>query len=142
MTKSGPGDKCVPVYLSLAFAGEGQAGSGLVGLHALFAFGAEFAAGIAMQVLGVRLFGAFQRCRRAGLLGLAVSFAAVGGRHLAGRGHLLVAGSTLRCRSEGSAGGNRTAAWCVRNDGLDLSCRMVADGMAARWDRYWRGHRC
>jgi len=24
MTKSGPGDKCVPVYLPLAFASEGQ----------------------------------------------------------------------------------------------------------------------
>ena len=55
MTKSGPGDKCVLVYLSLAFAGEGQAAARLVRLHTLLAFRAEFAAGVAVQALGVRL---------------------------------------------------------------------------------------
>ncbi len=60
MTKSDPDDKCVPVYLSLAFAGEGQGTARLVRLHALLALGAEFAAGVAVQALGVRLLGAFE----------------------------------------------------------------------------------
>lgn len=57
-------------------------------------------------------------------------------------GHVLVRGPTMRCVSTGSAGGNRTGAWCVSPRGGDLSCRMVASGMAARWDRYWGDHRC
>jgi endonuclease YncB( thermonuclease family) len=57
-------------------------------------------------------------------------------------GHLLVSGPALRCQPEGSAGGNRTAAWCTTHAGVNLSCQMVRDGMAARWDRYWRGQRC
>ncbi|HEY0114542.1 MAG TPA: hypothetical protein VGB54_02365 [Allosphingosinicella sp.] len=57
-------------------------------------------------------------------------------------GHLLVEGPPLICRSEGSAGGSRTAAWCRTAGGVDLSCRMVADSMAARWERFWRDHRC
>lgn len=61
---------------------------------------------------------------------------------VADSGHLLIEGPPLSCVAIGSAGGNRTAAWCVSPIAGDLSCRMVADGMAARWDRYWRGHRC
>lgn len=57
-------------------------------------------------------------------------------------GHITVTGPAMRCRSEGSAGGNRTAAWCVSPKGGDLSCAMVAMKMAAKWDRYWRGHIC
>lgn len=57
-------------------------------------------------------------------------------------GHIIVTGPVMRCRSEGSAGGNRTAAWCVSPKGGDLSCAMVAMKMAAKWDRYWRGHIC
>ena len=57
-------------------------------------------------------------------------------------GHILVEGPTMRCLSTGSAGGNRTGAWCVSPRGGDLSCRMVVSGMAARWDRYWGNHRC
>jgi endonuclease YncB( thermonuclease family) len=57
-------------------------------------------------------------------------------------GHVLVRGAALSCTSNGSAGGARTAAWCVSPTVGDLSCRMVADGMAQRWDRYWQGHRC
>lgn len=57
-------------------------------------------------------------------------------------GHVKVSGPTMRCRSAGGAGGNRTAAFCVSPKGGDLSCAMVREGYAARWDRYWGGHRC
>lgn len=57
-------------------------------------------------------------------------------------GHVLVEGPTMRCVSTGSAGGSRTGAWCVSPRGGDISCAMVKGGYAARWDRYWRGHRC
>lgn len=60
------------------------------------------------------------------------------GRH----GHVLVKGPTMQCVSTGSAGGNRTGAWCVSPKGGDISCAMVRSGYAARWDRYWGGHRC
>lgn len=61
---------------------------------------------------------------------------------VADSGHLLLNAAPLRCEAVGSAGGKRTAAWCRSATAGDLSCRMVADGMAARWDRYWRDHRC
>lgn len=57
-------------------------------------------------------------------------------------GHILVRGPTMRCRSQGSAGGSRTAAWCVSPKGGDLSCAMVRGGWAERWQRYWGSHRC
>lgn len=57
-------------------------------------------------------------------------------------GHILVRGPTMRCISVGGAGGTRTAAWCVSPKGGDLSCAMVQKGLALRWERYWRGHRC
>lgn len=57
-------------------------------------------------------------------------------------GHVVVAGPPMRCRSTGSAGGNRTGAWCRLADGRDLSCAMVATGTVLRWARYWRGHVC
>jgi endonuclease YncB( thermonuclease family) len=57
-------------------------------------------------------------------------------------GHALVKGPAMRCVSDGSGGGSRTAAWCVSPIGGDLSCAMVAGGWALRWERYWRGHRC
>ena len=57
-------------------------------------------------------------------------------------GHLLVTGATLSCTSNGSAGGSRTAAWCTSPTAGDLSCRMVREGFAARWEKYWRDHRC
>ncbi len=57
-------------------------------------------------------------------------------------GHVLVRGPTMRCVSVGGAGGTRTAAWCVSPKGGDLSCAMVQGGLALRWDRYWRDHRC
>jgi hypothetical protein len=57
-------------------------------------------------------------------------------------GHLLVQGPALQCVSEGSANGNRTAAWCRSPTAGDLSCAMVASGTAAKWPRYWRDHSC
>lgn len=57
-------------------------------------------------------------------------------------GHVSVKGPTMRCRSAGSAGGTRTAAFCVSPKSGDLSCAMVSSGYAARWDRYWQGHKC
>lgn len=61
---------------------------------------------------------------------------------VAREGHVLVMGPAMRCVSDGGAGGTRTAAFCVSPIGGDLSCAMVASGNAARWERYWRGHRC
>jgi endonuclease YncB( thermonuclease family) len=61
---------------------------------------------------------------------------------LAPSGHIVLTGPALSCVSEGSAGGKRTAAWCASPIAGDLSCAMVASGMAAKWDRYWKGHRC
>ena len=63
-------------------------------------------------------------------------------RGVSPEGHVLVRGPTMRCVSVGGAGGTRTAAWCVSPKGGDLSCTMVQSGLALRWDRYWRDHRC
>lgn len=60
------------------------------------------------------------------------------GRH----GHILIEGPPLRCISDGSAGGNRTAAWCVSPQSGDISCAMIAGGWALRWDKYWGDHQC
>lgn len=57
-------------------------------------------------------------------------------------GHVLVKGPAMRCVSKGGAGGNRTAAFCTSPRSGDLSCAMVRDGFAARWNRYWGKHRC
>jgi len=57
-------------------------------------------------------------------------------------GHIMLTGPTLSCRSDGSAGGNRTASWCLSPRTGDTNCAMVHGGWAARWDRYWNNHRC
>lgn len=57
-------------------------------------------------------------------------------------GHIIVSGPTMRCQSTGGAGGDRTGSWCVSPRSGDLSCAMVQAGWAARWDRYWKDHRC
>ena len=57
-------------------------------------------------------------------------------------GHILVVGPTMRCRSNGSAGGNRTAAWCVSPKSGDVNCAIISGGSALKWDRYWKQHRC
>lgn len=57
-------------------------------------------------------------------------------------GHILVSGPPLSCRSDGSAGGNRTASWCVSPVTGDINCAMVRGDWALRWDRYWQDHQC
>jgi hypothetical protein len=57
-------------------------------------------------------------------------------------GHIKVRSAPMTCRSAGSAGGSRTAAWCTSPAFGDLSCAVVATGGAVRWPRYWRNHRC
>ena len=57
-------------------------------------------------------------------------------------GHVLVSGPALTCRSVGSAGGKRTAAWCVSPKSGDLSCAMVKGGWALKWAKYWKAHHC
>lgn len=52
-----------------------------------------------------------------------------GGLGMATDGHVRVR-ATLHCPSTGSAGGQRTGAWCKTDDGDDLSSRMVKDGFA------------
>jgi hypothetical protein len=65
-----------------------------------------------------------------------------GARGTAPTGHVLVNGPKLSCHSEGSAGGNRTAAWCRLPSGADLSCAMIRTRTVLRWDRYWKGPAC
>ena len=60
----------------------------------------------------------------------------------AATGHLLVKGPRLQCVSDGGAGGARTAAWCSSPVHGDISCAMVKAGLAVRWAKYWRAHRC
>lgn len=57
-------------------------------------------------------------------------------------GHVKVTAPQMRCVSDGSAGGSRTAAWCLTSSGLDLNCAMIRSGAAVRWSRYWREHQC
>ena len=57
-------------------------------------------------------------------------------------GHVLVSGPALSCLSIGGAGGSRTAAWSVAPTCGDLSCVMVQNGWALKWERYWCGHFC
>ena len=56
-------------------------------------------------------------------------------------GHVLVKGPTMLCLSEGGAGGNRTAAFCVSPQSGDISCAMVKGRWAAKWPRYWKDHK-
>jgi hypothetical protein len=57
-------------------------------------------------------------------------------------GHVVVRSATMNCLSDGSAGGTRTAAWCVSPTVGDLSCAVSRAGGTLRWPRYWRHHRC
>lgn len=65
-----------------------------------------------------------------------------GARGTISTGHVVVRGPRLTCRSEGGAGGDRTAAWCRLPSGADLSCAMIKTGTVLRWDRYWKGPAC
>jgi endonuclease YncB( thermonuclease family) len=57
-------------------------------------------------------------------------------------GHVLLVSAPMTCRSEGSAGGSRTAAWCISPAMGDLSCAAVRAGGAVQWPHYWRDHKC
>lgn len=57
-------------------------------------------------------------------------------------GQVVVRGPSLRCRSQGSGKGGRTAAWCRTPAGVDLSCAMIASGHALRWAIYDAQRRC
>ena len=65
-----------------------------------------------------------------------------GSRGRSADGHVLVHSTTITCRSDGSAGGSRTAAWCTSPAVGDLSCAVIQAGGAIVWPRYWRNHRC
>lgn len=57
-------------------------------------------------------------------------------------GHIIIDALPLQCRSDGPAGGARTASWCISPRFGDINCAMVAAGWALPWDKYWRNHRC
>lgn len=57
-------------------------------------------------------------------------------------GHIRVRGRPMKCVSEGSAGGSRTAAWCYSSNVGDLSCATIRMGGTVKWDKYWRKHQC
>jgi endonuclease YncB( thermonuclease family) len=59
-----------------------------------------------------------------------------GSRGEVSTGHVLVRAPTMSCRSDGSARGSRTAAWCNLPGTGDLSCAMVRSGTVLRWSRY------
>lgn len=65
-----------------------------------------------------------------------------GARGVLRSGHVQVRSATMTCVSDGSAGGSRTAAWCVSPAIGDLSCAVIRAGGALRWPRYWRNHHC
>lgn len=57
-------------------------------------------------------------------------------------GHIKVRSPSMTCRSDGSANGGRTVAWCTSPVFGDLSCAVVREGGAVQWPRYWRQHWC
>ena len=59
-----------------------------------------------------------------------------GAKGVASSGHVLVRAPALRCLSEGSGKGSRTAAWCSRTKVGDLSCAMVRSGYALPWKEH------
>jgi endonuclease YncB( thermonuclease family) len=52
-------------------------------------------------------------------------------------GHVLVKAEPLRCLSDGSGKGDRTAAWCWAGK-VQVNCAMVRGGWALRWAQYDR----
>ncbi len=65
-----------------------------------------------------------------------------GSRGRLSTGHVKVRSDPMRCVSDGSARGSRTAAWCHSLVFGDLSCAVVRAGGAMRWPRYWKDRRC
>ena len=56
-------------------------------------------------------------------------------------GNMRLAGPALTCEPNGTTY-NRIAAFCRSPISGNISCAMVASGAAAKWDRFWTGHRC
>ncbi len=49
-----------------------------------------------------------------------------------------VQGDPLKCVSQkGNLYSDATIAWCKLPGGADLSCEMINNGWASRWDKYW-----
>jgi endonuclease YncB( thermonuclease family) len=65
-----------------------------------------------------------------------------GPKGTASTGHVIVEQQPLTCVSDGGARGTRTAAWCRRADGLDLSCAMIESGLAVRWEQFDQNDHC
>lgn len=65
-----------------------------------------------------------------------------GARGTRNTGHVLIRASAMRCVSEGSGKGSRTAALCTVPGTGDLSCAMVRTGTVARWKRYGGDRLC
>lgn len=59
-----------------------------------------------------------------------------GSRGTAREGHAIVAGPLLTCTSNGSAGRDRTGAWCDLPDGRSLNCEMMRTRTVARWPAF------
>lgn len=59
-----------------------------------------------------------------------------GPRGTTSTGHVLVRSRPLRCVSQGSGKGSRTAAWCAHPVAGDLSCAMVRGGYALAWNQH------
>ena len=65
-----------------------------------------------------------------------------GSKGVARTGHILVRAGPMRCLSEGEGKGDRTAAWCITAEKVDLNCALVKSGYALRWARYKGGIVC
>jgi endonuclease YncB( thermonuclease family) len=65
-----------------------------------------------------------------------------GARGTTSDGHILVSGPRLSCLSEGRAKGTRTGAWCTSPETGDLSCAMIASGLALRWRTFDPDNKC
>lgn len=65
-----------------------------------------------------------------------------GAKGAAPEGHVLVSARSSSCLSDGSAGGSKTAAFCILPSGRSLNCVMTATGKALAWPRYMRVRKC
>ena len=65
-----------------------------------------------------------------------------GARGTRASGHIVVAGPRLTCRSEGSAGGSRTAGGCGRPGGEGPRGGVTRTRRGVAWRRHWKGRPC
>ena len=76
------------------------------------------------------------------LAGLLLGNPPINGINFDRSGPIELSGVPLTCVSAGAEGAAPSAAWCLSPFSGDLSCRMVRDGFALKWPRYWGDHRC